>query len=113
VAKYDNADFLPFFSESIGERTAAQEIMDAFKRAIPAIYQFYLYEGFLEAWHAESKQASLPASVGPTPSLRSGQAHGSASAGANPGLIAFLTNESNSQPVAAVVGGGRKCPPED
>jgi len=63
LARYDTANFLPFFSESIGGRSAADEIMDAFKRAIPAIYQFYLYEGFLEAWHGESKRGQAGAAA--------------------------------------------------
>jgi GT2 family glycosyltransferase/glycosyltransferase involved in cell wall biosynthesis len=64
VTRYDTVDFLPFFAEKISGRAAAEEILNAFQRAIPAIYQYHLYEGFLEAWRTESQLASVPAVQG-------------------------------------------------
>ena len=62
VARYDAINFVPFFSKVDGERRAAEEVIRSFSRAVPAIYQFHLYEGFLEAWRAEPKPAVFPAS---------------------------------------------------
>jgi hypothetical protein len=56
LAKFDALDFLPFFSKTAGSRTAADEVMDLFKRALPIVFWYHLFAGFLEKWHEREAQ---------------------------------------------------------
>jgi len=54
LEKFDSVDFMPFFSKKLGNRTAADEVMEAFGRAVPDVYFFHLYRNFLAAWDEDS-----------------------------------------------------------
>ncbi|HXZ11065.1 MAG TPA: glycosyltransferase [Candidatus Sulfotelmatobacter sp.] len=58
LEKFDSVDFKPYFSKSVDARTAAEEVMGAFARAVPDIYFFHLYRNFLKAWDDSSARAA-------------------------------------------------------
>ncbi|MGH9717197.1 MAG: glycosyltransferase [Candidatus Acidiferrales bacterium] len=54
IEKFDSIDFEPFFLRSSSQHSAAAEdVMDAFKLAVPAIFWFHIVRGFLAAWDEE------------------------------------------------------------
>jgi hypothetical protein len=59
LEKFDAMDFAPFHSRKSGERTAADEVMTLFGAAVPALFWFYLFESFLQAWGEERMQTTL------------------------------------------------------
>jgi glycosyltransferase involved in cell wall biosynthesis len=58
LAQFDALDFLPFFDRTMGESTAAGEVMKLFERAVPAVFWFYLWERFLEVWAQDSGRSA-------------------------------------------------------
>ena len=73
LQKFDHLDFLPLFSQTAGERTRAEEVMDLFSQIVPKVFYHHLFSTFLEAWSAaaESHRVATPSSS---------QAHGEARA---------------------------------
>lgn len=63
LEKFDSIDFEPFFSRPSGARSAAEDVMEAFKLAVPAVFWFHIVRGFLAAW--EERPGRLTGSAGP------------------------------------------------
>ncbi|MGA8223900.1 MAG: glycosyltransferase, partial [Candidatus Acidiferrales bacterium] len=61
LEKFDSIDFKPFFLRNVENRTAADEVMEGFDRAIPDVYFFYLYRSFLKAWDEEAEDTAAAA----------------------------------------------------
>jgi len=55
LERFDPVDFGPFHARKTGERTAADEVMSLLDAAAPAVFRFYVFESFVEAWDAEQK----------------------------------------------------------
>jgi len=58
LEKLDSIDFAPFFSRPSGARTAADDVMEAFKVAVPAVFWFHIVAGFLAAWNEQPDRIS-------------------------------------------------------
>ena len=58
LEKFDGLDFSPFFSKPSNGRTAADDIMEAFKVAIPSVFWFHTVRGFLAAWDEHPRSTS-------------------------------------------------------
>ena len=56
LEKFDSLDFIPFFARFTENRTAAEEVMALFGRAVPIVYWFHHHSSFLEAWDEEQKR---------------------------------------------------------
>lgn len=58
LEKFDALDFAPFFSRPSNGGTAADDVMEAFKVAVPAVFWFHTVRGFLAAWDQQPRSAS-------------------------------------------------------
>jgi hypothetical protein len=54
--KFDSVDFSGYFDIKRGQRTAAEEIMEMFAKAVLAVFWFHRFESFLEAWSGDIEQ---------------------------------------------------------
>jgi hypothetical protein len=54
LEKFDAVDFRPYFQIPAGQKSAAEDVMELFARAVPQVYFHYFYESFLEAWDRRS-----------------------------------------------------------
>ncbi len=61
LQKFDTLDFAPFFSKPSNGRTAADDVMAAFKVAIPAVFWFHIVKGFLSACEERRDPTNDPA----------------------------------------------------
>jgi glycosyltransferase involved in cell wall biosynthesis/GT2 family glycosyltransferase len=57
LAKFDYVDFLPFFSNQLDGKNAAEVVMDLFSRSIPIVYWYHLFLSFLAARNSSPTQA--------------------------------------------------------
>lgn len=60
LEKFDTVDFAPFFSNTSNGRTAAEDVIGAFKVAIPAVFWFHIVRGFLAAWDEKRDPVNDP-----------------------------------------------------
>lgn len=60
LEQFDAIDFAPFFARPSGARTAADDIMEAFKVAVPAVFWFHIVRGFLAAWDEAPAKSRTP-----------------------------------------------------
>ncbi len=58
LERIDALDFSPFLTMSAGEKTAADEIIALFRRAVPDVYWYYFFGSLLAAWNQEPDQRS-------------------------------------------------------
>jgi O-antigen biosynthesis protein len=58
LEKFDAVDFAPFFSKPSNGRTAANDVMEAFKIAVPSVFWFHTVRGFLAAWDEKPRSTS-------------------------------------------------------
>ena len=65
LERFDEMDFRPYHERRNGERTAADEVMTLFDAAVPAVFWFHLFEGFLEAWDGEQQRGRRPVQQAP------------------------------------------------
>lgn len=61
LEKFDAVDFAPFHAKKAGDRPAADEVMALFDTAVPAVFWFYLFQSFLEAWDEERQHGTAHA----------------------------------------------------
>jgi hypothetical protein len=59
IARFDQFNFAPLFSQRKGEVTEAELVLRTFDVIVPQVHMFHLLDGILKVWEREEKPSAL------------------------------------------------------